>query len=141
MNHRDDKEIFLKKCVDAAIVVLAIVILYVFFHIAGIGCLIKFLTGISCPGCGMTRAWISMLRFHFKKAFFYHPLVLLPIPGALIFLLKYRLNTKVYKTLVYLMIVIFLTAYFIRMAQDGNGIVVFEPENGLVYRILHHIFN
>ena len=40
----------------------------------GIGCPIKFITGISCPGCGMTRAWLEALRLDFDAALAYHPL-------------------------------------------------------------------
>lgn len=39
-------------------------------------CPFQFIWGINCPGCGMTRAWISVLRLDFKAAFQYHPLFL-----------------------------------------------------------------
>lgn len=39
---------------------------------SGVHCIIKELTGITCPGCGMTRAYISLLRFDFAGAFRYH---------------------------------------------------------------------
>ena len=47
------------------------------FYLTGIGCPIKFLTGISCPGCGMSRAWASVASLDFAKAFAFHPLFLL----------------------------------------------------------------
>lgn len=50
-----------------AIVALALSILH-------IGCPIKFFTGLSCPGCGMFRAWTSFLTLHPLEAFAYHPL-------------------------------------------------------------------
>ena len=31
-------------------------------------CLISIITGFPCPGCGMTRAFVNLLTFHFKKA-------------------------------------------------------------------------
>ncbi len=37
-------------------------------------CPIKAVTGIPCPGCGMTRAWLSVLRLDIRKAFAYHPM-------------------------------------------------------------------
>lgn len=40
----------------------------------GIGCPIRFVTGISCPGCGMTRAWLEFLQFNPVAALAYHPL-------------------------------------------------------------------
>ena len=40
-----------------------------------VNCPIKFFTGISCPGCGMTRAVISCLKLDFASAFAHHPMV------------------------------------------------------------------
>lgn len=49
----------------------------------GIGCPIKFMTGVSCPGCGLTRAWLEVLRLDVPAAFAYHPLFWL-VPPALV---------------------------------------------------------
>ena len=38
------------------------------------GCPFRNATGIPCPGCGMTRAWFSALRFDFAAAFSHHPM-------------------------------------------------------------------
>ena len=40
----------------------------------GIGCPIRSLTGIPCPGCGLTRAWKAALQLEFADAFRYHPM-------------------------------------------------------------------
>lgn len=55
--------------VIAVIVAVAALVLYV----AGIGCPIKFLTGFSCPGCGLTRAWLEVFQGHPLLAMAYHP--------------------------------------------------------------------
>ena len=44
------------------------VVLYIF----EIGCPILRFIGIPCPGCGMTRAWLSVLRGDIVMAFSYH---------------------------------------------------------------------
>ena len=62
-----------KDILSAAAAILAVALLYLFFHVSGIGCPIHYATGISCPGCGMTRATMSLfagnlgaaLRWHF----------------------------------------------------------------------------
>lgn len=46
-------------------------------RIFGTVCLFKALTGYPCPGCGMTRAWWSVLRGDITDAFYWHPLFLL----------------------------------------------------------------
>jgi hypothetical protein len=38
----------------------------------GITCLFLRLIGVPCPGCGMTRAWLQMLRLDFAGAFDMH---------------------------------------------------------------------
>ena len=40
----------------------------------GRGCPFRNLTGIPCPGCGMSRAWFAALRLDFSGAFRYHPM-------------------------------------------------------------------
>ena len=40
----------------------------------GLKCPIRSLTGIPCPGCGMTRAWLAALRLDILGAFRYHPM-------------------------------------------------------------------
>ena len=37
-------------------------------------CLYKRFFGIPCPGCGLTRAFQSLLSGDLRKAFYYHPL-------------------------------------------------------------------
>ena len=42
-----------------------------------IPCIFNKVTGLYCPGCGNTRAAISLLKFDFLAAFYYNPLFLL----------------------------------------------------------------
>ena len=57
-----------------------VVLLYLFLEGFGITCPIKFLTGISCAGCGMSRAWIAVFHLDFARAFYFHPLFFNVIP-------------------------------------------------------------
>ncbi len=43
-------------------------------YILGIPCLFLTLFKISCPGCGMTHAWLSLLQGEVLNAFYYHPM-------------------------------------------------------------------
>ncbi len=43
-----------------------------FLYYSGIGCVWRHLFGITCPGCGMTRAYISLLKGDISAAFGYH---------------------------------------------------------------------
>lgn len=45
------------------------------------GCPINRLTGLPCPGCGMSRALFCLVKLDFAGAWYYHPLVFfLPLP-------------------------------------------------------------
>ena len=44
--------------------VAVVVVLYVILESFGVTCPIKYITGISCAGCGMSRAWIALLHFN-----------------------------------------------------------------------------
>ena len=50
-------------------------------------CLLRNITGIACPGCGMTRSLIATGHLHFVDAIAFHPLG----PPVLILLLLYSL--------------------------------------------------
>jgi hypothetical protein len=52
-------------------------------------CLFRALTGLTCPGCGSTRAMHQILHGHFETAFMLNPLFLLAIPFLLYAFLRY----------------------------------------------------
>ncbi len=55
-------------------------------YVLDIGCVFRLVTGIPCPGCGMTRAWLAALRGDFAAAAAYHPLFwAVPVAFALVF--------------------------------------------------------
>lgn len=112
-----------------------IVLLYVLLESLGITCPIRFLTGISCAGCGMSRAWLSLLRLDLAGALYYHPLFWLPIPAAALLLFRRRLPKRVFTVGLSLCGVLFVLVYFIRLGLPGD-IVVFAPHEGLIWRLL-----
>jgi hypothetical protein len=52
------------------------------------GCPMRHFFGVSCPGCGMTRACLALLQMDFRAAAAYHPLVFALIPGLLYFVFR-----------------------------------------------------
>ncbi len=129
---------WLKQHKDFILGAAAILFIYVFFHFAGIGCPIKFVTGISCLGCGMTRAWLSLLRLDFTAAFYYHPLYALPPVALLVYLFKSKINIKIYKIIMLTIIMAFIIVYIYRLLFTEGDIVVFEPQNNIIFRLIGH---
>lgn len=48
--------------------------LVILLYALGISCVFRSAFGISCPGCGMTRAMLAAVQLRFKEAFRYHPM-------------------------------------------------------------------
>ncbi len=118
--------------------ILTIVLLYGLLYVIGIGCPIRFITGISCPGCGMTRAWLSALHLDFKSAFYYHPLFFTVPIIILVILCKNHVNKRVYNIFLIVMIASYVTIYAIRLIQ-GSDIVAFRPYDNILFRLIRTI--
>ncbi len=48
------------------------------------GCVFRRVTGLECPGCGMTRATYALLHGDVKKAFGFNPVGMVLVPLGLI---------------------------------------------------------
>jgi len=57
-----------------ALAIAVIGALYFFGPGEGSSCLVLSATGVSCPGCGMTRAAAALLRGDLRGAWMFHPL-------------------------------------------------------------------
>lgn len=119
--------------------VAAVVVLYVILESFGVTCPIKYITGISCAGCGMSRAWIALLHFNIHEAFMYHPLFFLPPVVVIVMLFKSKINIKFYKIFMFTMVGAFVIVYLYRMFIGTGDIVVFEPQNNILFRIIRKL--
>ena len=92
------------------------------------GCPFRFFFGISCPGCGMTRALLAALRLDFAAAFSYHPLFfLLPF-----FLLGYYLESVA---------ALFVLTYLVRLLFLHDPVVTWHPASGTLLKPFFHLLN
>ena len=112
--------------------VAAVVVLYVILESFGVTCPIKYITGISC-------AWISLLHFNIHDAFMYHPLFFLPPVVVIVMLLKSKINIKFYKIFMFTIAGAFVIVYLYRMFIGDGNVVVFEPQNNIVFRIIRKL--
>ena len=88
-------------------------------HTFGIqNCILKLLIGYPCPGCGMTRAVISLVQFDFIAAFHYNPFVYaIPWIGLVIFFKDQPIIKKILNTFWFsiFLIAIVLVVYILRL--------------------------
>ena len=118
----------------------AIIVFYLILELLGITCPIRYVTGVSCAGCGMSRAWLSLLKLDFAAAISYHPLFWLPVPTAVLVLLRRKVPERAYRWGIWVVCVCFLGVYLYRMILLEDEIVVFRPDQGLVVRAFLKLF-
>lgn len=102
----------------------------------GVTCPIKFATGVSCPGCGMTRAWLALLTGKPALALYYHPLVWLPPIALALYLFRARLPRWAVKDGLWTAGLLFCGVYLFRLLTGcAPEVVAFAPEKGLLCRL------
>ena len=99
-------------------------------------CLIKLIWGIPCPGCGMTRAGFSVLKFDFISALKYNPLIFV-FPFILFIMIFHEipLVKKLYKSKILwitLTIIIFATYVLRLIFVFPNPPMDYNPNNLLI---------
>lgn len=52
-------------------------------------CPFRLLTGLTCPGCGSTRAMHQLMHGHIETAFTLNPLLLIALPLLLLYLIRH----------------------------------------------------
>lgn len=94
---------------------LSIIFLFIkkFGEITGSICLIRGLTGVPCPSCGMSRAIIAVINGDIIKAFKFHPLFWLPFVALLLIIFKRRF----FKKILICSIILIMLVYILRMTM------------------------
>ena len=122
------------------IVLLIILVACIIFKILNIDCGVKWLTGVSCPTCGLTRSLISFLKLDFESAIYYHAL---SIPMSFYFLYIVVVEptfSKKSKWLWVISIVIIsaLLGYYIyRLFYLENDVVICDFSNSIIMKMLN----
>lgn len=67
-------------------------VLYYLFYIwsgYGIPCLFRTITGLSCPGCGITRMFVALFGGNVQEAFACNQLAFVLLPAAVLYAVRY----------------------------------------------------
>lgn len=105
---------------DAA-VFLAITAAYIALELAlggDVPCYFKATLGIPCPGCGLTRAFLSLLEGDPASAFFYHPLFFMaPLVAIVVIFKDVASIKKLYRSQLFWwgLVALFLVQWAVRM--------------------------
>ncbi len=86
-------------------------------------CVFRAMTGLPCPGCGLSRAWLSALHLDFYGAFSYHPMFWgIPVM-ALIWLFSGSKIPRWGVIAVIAIAMLYFVCYIIRLVQFHNGVL------------------
>ncbi|MCF7927104.1 MAG: DUF2752 domain-containing protein [Candidatus Izimaplasma sp.] len=99
-------------------VLLIYLIYFLIIHPMSEICIVKIITGLPCPFCGITRASLHLLTFQFAGAFYYHPLVfLLPFVVLIVSLRHIHVFNKLYfsKSFWGILLILLIGVYILRM--------------------------
>ena len=121
-------------------VAIGIALLYLTFFAFGITCPIKFITGISCPGCGMSRACLHAIKLDLSTAFNYHPMwITIPFFAFFLIFFKWKKNNIAFSVTVGIFAVSMIVVYMWRLFFLPQSIVVFEPEKSVFAKLFRAI--
>ena len=65
-----------------------------FFFFFGLTCPLRYLTGIACPCCGMTRALLSVAKLDFRGYFRYNVMAIFVLSDVLLLMMQKRIKRK-----------------------------------------------
>ena len=107
------------KIISAIIFLVVIGVIAVLLLLNIYRCPFKAITGIPCPGCGMTRAVLHACKGEFREAFHYHPLWIGAVPLIIVEFLNsidvIKIPRKVNDIILIIAGVLLLVVYIIRL--------------------------
>ena len=111
-------------------------VLYAVMIAFDLPCPIKYISGISCAGCGMTRALLSALRCDLAAAFAYHPLwIAVPMVAALLLVAHFKRWNKVFDVTIAVAACLFLIVWIIRLIDPACDVVSVDFSQSVFSRI------
>lgn len=124
---------FAKKRKNKILRISVFLLLLLYFVMEYYKCPFYFFLGVSCPGCGMSRAFVSLLHLDFVQAFRYHPLYPIVIVGLIIWFLHKKkiigISKKTQDILLILVALLFVAVYALRLWQ-GSDVLVWDWAQG-----------
>ena len=108
----------------------------------GLPCPIAYLTGISCPGCGMTRGLWSLATLDFTAAWRFHPASFALPPACIlwgVFCLKGRKKAANATLIVFCALLILI--YLWRILHENGGVLTIDPRSGLIGRVAAEVIH
>ena len=95
--------------------------------------------GLSCPGCGMTSAFLAVFHMNFRLAFYFHPLWPLVVLIVLYFVLRqlgwFKFSESWEKKLLIIVMAAFILVYLYRLLISHSPVVEYTLIRFIRYRL------
>lgn len=107
-----------------------------------VGCPLKRIFGVPCPGCGITRACLSALKPDLAAAFRWHPLwFLVPLIFAVYVFKDFPIAKKLTSPPVLIGVsVLYIAVYIVRMALYFPSVPPMDfQKNSIIGEIVQHL--
>lgn len=124
------------------LLILTVVGIYVAVaYILSLKCPVVWITGFSCPGCGITRALVSVCKLDFAGAWYYNPMIFYLIPAVPVFLIAQLCKKdKLMQTLLCVTVGLMIAVYLVRLLILHSPVLETDPANGLIGQCLDLLF-
>lgn len=93
------------------------------FYIFHPRCVIEELSGVPCPTCGMTRAWLSALRGDLVRAFRFHPLFWAVPPLYLFLFFREKFPPRAQTAIALSATALFAAVWLLRLLVIKNSLI------------------
>lgn len=100
-----------------------------------IGCPLKRGIGLSCPGCGITRACIHFVMGDIRGAFYYHPLFFLLPFVFLLYAFRNYIPKKFLNITLVIILVLYIGTYLYRFFVIHSPVTNFDFTESLTYTV------
>ncbi len=118
----------------------AITALVLTMWLFSIPCPIKHITGMSCAGCGMSRAIFSAFSLDFAAAFTYHPLWIIVLPSIVAIAILGAKGKRRAATISLICLAgLFLAVWVVRLIAN-DSVVEFDTENSVISKLINIVF-
>ncbi len=107
-------------------------------------CLFYNTTGVYCPSCGMTRAFVALLHLDIKQAIYYNPMfILVPLTILPFFIEQFFFDIKKSTKTIYFIVLflILILTWILRLILFFPNEPVLYNSNNLINNIHNILFN
>ena len=124
---------------EALTLVLCLGLYCVIAMVLHLPCPILWITGVSCPGCGITRACLFLVQLNIGAAVYYNPAVFAVILAVVLLCISKKKKTK--NAILLVTALVMIAVYLDRMLVIHAPVLQFDPANGAVGRLLRWLLN